>query len=331
MKKLTDSELYIYESIFAKSPQELHYLMNSFLKNFYDEVVCDAQYTYAIGDIPIMLVAHMDTVFKYPPTREVIFYDSNKNVMWSPFGLGADDRAGILAIITLIKRGYRPYILLTQGEEIGGKGALKFIADYPNPPKALHFLLELDRSGEHDCVFYNCGNKDFIEFITNFGFIEYSGTFTDISIICPQWEIAGANLSVGYIDEHTYSEILFIEFLFNTISKIENILNSETQYFAYMPKKIRGQHKNITSFKCRHCNNPTFIDNIFSVENKQGEKESWCIHCVLEQDALDSICWCEHCGTPMIKISNNDNRSLCTKCSKEFSKEKEEIDVAFGF
>ena len=56
----------------------------------------------AQGNIPVALVAHMDTVFKVLPSE--VYFDPKAQVMWSPQGLGADDRAGIYAIIQIIEK-----------------------------------------------------------------------------------------------------------------------------------------------------------------------------------------------------------------------------------
>ena len=56
--------------------------MSYFLQSKYKTVKTTADYIYAIGDIPIALVAHMDTVFPKPVSE--LYYDTRKNVMWSP-------------------------------------------------------------------------------------------------------------------------------------------------------------------------------------------------------------------------------------------------------
>ena len=48
-------------------------VLASFLKKHYKQVVHTQDYIFAIGDIPVALVAHLDTVFKNPPTD--IFFD----------------------------------------------------------------------------------------------------------------------------------------------------------------------------------------------------------------------------------------------------------------
>ena len=64
-------------------------------------VVRTKDFLVAKGSIPVALVAHVDTVFTSPPKEEEIFYDSEKNVMWSEVGLGADDRAGVFSILKI--------------------------------------------------------------------------------------------------------------------------------------------------------------------------------------------------------------------------------------
>ena len=82
-------------------------------------------YLYAKGDMPVLLVAHMDTVFEEPPKR--VFYKENEDKIYNPDGgLGGDDRCGIYAIMKLLGK-YRPYVLFTEDEEIGCIGAEKAV------------------------------------------------------------------------------------------------------------------------------------------------------------------------------------------------------------
>lgn len=60
--------------------------------------------------------------------------------MWSPQGLGADDRAGIFAIIQIIKSGLRPHIILTTDEEVGGVGA-DLLSKNGNPFADLRYII----------------------------------------------------------------------------------------------------------------------------------------------------------------------------------------------
>lgn len=57
----------------------------------------DDGFLYAIGDIPLMLVAHMDTVFD--PPKNLIYENTLDKLYNQDGGLGGDDRCGIYAIM----------------------------------------------------------------------------------------------------------------------------------------------------------------------------------------------------------------------------------------
>lgn len=229
------------------SQDELMDILYEELHKYYTIVKIDPTNSFIIakGDIPIILVAHMDTVF--PGLRKTIdiYYDQEKSVLWSPDGLGTDDRAGILMIMNMLKSTtYRPWILFTTNEESDLKGAqlatrLKL---HPN------FVIELDRQGRGESVFYQCDNKEFEDYINSFGFYTCRGSYTDISILCPIWECAGVNLSVGYYDEHTYIEHWNADDFLYTYNRLLNILEDCQNYkedtkFKYIPKKEKKETK----------------------------------------------------------------------------------------
>lgn len=183
-------------------------------------------YLYAEGNIPIMLLAHMDTVHK-EPVRE--FYVSNNGNITSPQGIGGDDRCGVYALYTAIVNsadtGARPYILFTEDEEIGGIGALKFVNDLlADGDIEVNFLIELDRKGSKDSVYYECNNMDFEVFINNYGFESDYGSFSDISTVAPALGVAAVNLSCGYYNAHTTKEIINLYDLNNSIAKLDRII-----------------------------------------------------------------------------------------------------------
>lgn len=240
MKILTNSEALLMENIVSVSQESLQNVLYKFLKDNYKRVIYDEDFLVAEGDIPIALVAHMDTVFKMPPTE--VFYDRKKNVMWSPTGLGADDRAGVYAIVQIIKSGFRPHIIFTTDEEIGCVGA-QSLAEIPCPFKELKYIIQLDRRNSNDCVFYDCDNEDFKKYVESFGFVTAWGSFTDICEICSAWWVAGVNLSIGYRDEHTTSEVLFVGQMLSTIDKVKKMLSEkDIPSFTYIPAKGSYYH-----------------------------------------------------------------------------------------
>lgn len=207
------------------------YLVNALGKQGY-KVQKRKSFIYGPGTIPVLLVAHIDTVHSCKPQQ--IFHDKEVAVLWSPDGLGADDRAGVWAILQLLRRGHRPHILFTDGEEVGGIGA-DDAADMLDAPD-VKYIIQLDRRGAHDAVYYGCDSKDFEAYITKHGFSTASGSFSDISILCPAWGIAGVNLSVGYYNEHGSAEYLMLPELRSTVDAVSSLLDTakEAPYFKFM-------------------------------------------------------------------------------------------------
>ena len=192
-------------------------------------------YTYVPGTIPVLLVAHCDTVCYQPVDRIGICPSddgkSNALTNMEQAPLGADDRAGIFLILKIVAEGYRPHILLTTDEEIGGRGALAAADEMIIPD--VKFILELDRQGSHDAAMYECDNVDFMTMLEQYGFEPVSGTFSDICFFAPDWDIAAANLSVGYYHEHTPWEMLVISDMENTLKKVKQILDNIDNFPYY--------------------------------------------------------------------------------------------------
>ena len=107
---------------------------------------------------------------------------------------------------------------------MGGVGAISLITKYPTPPTELNFLIELDRQGRDEAVYYDCLNEQFEGFINKFGFYTAIGIFSDISFIAPKWNLAAVNLSIGYFNEHSSCEFLCYGYMEETIEKVSRIL-----------------------------------------------------------------------------------------------------------
>lgn len=228
----------LFKNILRCNQDELYIRARDTLKLYgYKNILCNPgkDYILAMGDIPIVLVAHLDTVF--PGSRHFIdlYYDEKQGVMWSPDGLGADDRAGVLAISIMLKEtSYRPTILFTTNEESDLRGA--YMAAQVNIKP--NFVIELDRQGRGESVYYKCDNKEFEAYINSFGFTTCRGSYTDISVLCPVWECAGVNLSVGYYDEHSYIELWRKDDFLYTQERLYKILAHTPPKFKYEEAKI---------------------------------------------------------------------------------------------
>lgn len=258
----------------------------------------------------------MDTIYTTPVKN--LYYDREKEIMWSPEGLGADDRAGIFAIIKIIQSGLRPSIILTVDEEKGGLGA-SALAEEECPIENLKYLIELDRRGTKDCVFYNCCNEEFINYIQSFGFIKAYGSFSDISFLCPEWKKCGTNLSVGYENEHSLIETICISDLLNTIEKVQKMLTAEG-----IPDFLYQEFNNNSNFswpindimQCSKCNHIFNDYELIPIKNMQKKTKYYCSDCI-----TGNVDWCDSCGEPY-EVTPTSRRAICENCALKGVKEE---------
>ena len=223
------------KSLLQMTQEELKYRLFMMLREKQMNPVYEEGYVYAKGDIPILLVAHMDTVAPRQPRH--IIYNEEEDILYNPEGiLGGDDRCGVYAILKLLEK-HRPHVLFTEDEEIGGLGAVQAVETLAKPD--VKYIIEFDRQGKNDCVFYNCGNQKFIRYVKKFGFKEKQGTFSDIFVLGSAWDIASVNLSCGYYKEHTPKEHIVFRQLEKTISKADKMLNAvdKAHSFDYQDKE----------------------------------------------------------------------------------------------
>ena len=215
-------------------------------------------FIYGQGTIPVMVVAHCDTVHAlgkdgylanglcYGTIRNHLVLSAGRGT-----GLGADDRAGVLAIQELLWGGQRPHVLFPDKEEcglIGAREAAKALADHVKAAD-IRFLIELDRANDNDCVFYDCDSDDAVKYAESFGFKKATGSCTDISVLMKEWGIAGTNLSVGYYSQHTSMERLRLDELFRTIGRVRQMLDKPPE--ARIPFVDRWQHQ--TKYPAANC------------------------------------------------------------------------------
>ena len=185
------------------------------------------------GESPIMLVAHLDTVHKTPVKN--ICKTADENILMSPQGIGGDDRCGVYALANCYETALKkPWLLFTCDEEIGCIGAQAFVNAYidgktPEELQDLKIIVEIDRRGSNDAVYYDCDNLEFEKYITSKGFKTAYGSFSDISHIAPELGIAAVNLSSGYYNAHTQHEYIDRRQIDATICKVNEIIRETTE------------------------------------------------------------------------------------------------------
>lgn len=311
MRVLNKDDFSLFERLVSLSQDELREAMALYLKAKYDKVIFTKDYLVAIGDIPIALVAHMDTVFKDPVSN--LYYDQRKGVLWSPEGLGADDRAGVFAILKIIQDGYRPSVIFTTDEEQGGLGA-NALAMRGCPIPNLKYMIELDRHGTNDCVFYDCYCPEFVQYVESFGFCEHFGSFSDISFLMGDWNTVGVNLSIGYEDEHSYIETLHVGPMFDTIRKVKKMLEDpnipDFEYdevagtYPWWRSQIYGQH-------CGKCKSLFSEYELFPVKGLDGRTRYYCPDCI-----VGNVEWCDRCNEAF-EIDSSNPSKICKECANK--------------
>lgn len=244
----------LLKSTFLKKQEDLlNYIVFTLKENNYEYIRNTKHYVYAKGNLPVLLVAHCDVEIPHKQiTKEIeIDYDEISKIIKVSKDhnkyLGADDRAGVYALLELsAERKYKPYLLFTTEEEILlFKGVRKFINDNLDPSNELYnkilFAIELDNVGNNKSNFYHCKNKAFKEFINDYGFSSASRvsnviTSTDVVDLSKIYNFSSANLSVGYYHPHKNNHYLNLSELESTIVKVKDILD-------YTDSNINNLHK----------------------------------------------------------------------------------------
>jgi len=212
---------------------------------------------------PIIIQAHIDVVKSFgsgrhydaktsewvddpPPSNKKVELFKIRNVIVGKNGrLGGDDRAGIMAIISINNTCVKdalplPSILLTDGEESGGTGMREFIKDTGIETLApVNLVLGLDRRGVGEYVYYIEPAQEVKFYIETFGFSKSFGSYSDSKDLSKAFSIPSVNLSVGYYDNHTSSETVHLDEMFLTVKRvIEMIKDPLNQRYGVEKERV---------------------------------------------------------------------------------------------
>ena len=221
------------EEILSLDEMPLKEALKEHLSKTYEKLIDSDGFLYCEGTTPVLLVAHLDTVHKNlaPP---LCFSKSGRYIM-SPHGVGGDDRCGVYMILQIIKE-LKCHVVFCEQEETGCVGAKKFCKSEIEPD--VNYIIEFDRKGYDDAVYYDCENKAFEDFISTAGFKTQWGSCSDISYIAPYLNVAAVNLSSGYIDPHQLHEVIDMEYVEkNAKLALELIKSNSNTKYAYEKKK----------------------------------------------------------------------------------------------
>ena len=221
-----------FETILRLPQMELKKALKAELRSRGYPVTDKSGYLYAEGATTVLLVAHMDTVHRQPV--EQICYSTDRTVAMSPQGIGGDDRCGIWMILQILHTA-DCHVLFCEDEEIGCVGAKQFTRGNLQPQ--VNYIVELDRRGSNDAVFYSCDNPEFEDFITTFGFETAGGSCSDISYIAPYLATAAVNISCGYYCEHQRHEYILLEEMELNAARVAQMVAHPTGHFEYRERQ----------------------------------------------------------------------------------------------
>ena len=139
-------------------------------------------------------------------------------------------------------------------------------------------------------MFYNGEPKEFADYISEFGFKESVGSFSDISIVCPSVQRCGVNLSIGYYNQHTDKEYLDTSKLFTTVEKVRRIL------------KDNYDKKKVWDLEVLPCEDRDWIDRWGKLDD--GDESYF------EEDVV----FCPECGDGMELEDLDLTQGYCVSC-----------------
>lgn len=288
-----------FEKICRMSQEDLKKYAARRLKNTHREVISEDGFVYAKGTFPVLLVAHMDTVHDKLPT--FIVHEQNKDVLSSPNGIGGDDRCGVYMIFRIIQK-YNCSVLFCEDEEIGAVGADKFTKSIYSYGTEFNYIIEFDRKGNNDAVFYECANDDFEDFITKEFFQTAYGSFSDISVLAPHLGCAAVNLSCGYYNAHTKSEYVVLsemeEVIINACKILERTTEDDKFEYIEAPRKWRyyGNGNYVGSYGGGWTNyevdEDDFAENYYIIEyvTERGDTEWYDTMAISKAEAIGLFC-----------------------------------------
>lgn len=222
-----------FEEILRMRQKELKHYLSGYLKKAGYSVINKKGFLYAKGEVPVLLVAHLDTVHQEKPS--IICRSEDGRYIMSPQGIGGDDRCGVYMILQILNE-VRCHVLFCEDEETGGRGARAFAGS--GIEVDVNYIVEMDRRGNNDAVFYDCDNPEFTEIVCSFGFTEASGSFSDISVVAPYLKTAAVNISAGYYNEHRLYEMIDSFAMQNNIGRIIQMAQAKTAKYPYVKRSF---------------------------------------------------------------------------------------------
>lgn len=189
---------------------------------------------------PYCLVAHLDTI----PRKQGVELVQDGVYLRNRLGvLGADDRAGVYAVLELAAS-HKPYVIFTTGEETGGVGVKRLIQSKRLDPYIddIALFIEIDRQGIDEFVFYSWELPEEVQsLVTRYGFKEAVGSYSDVADLTDYYSVPHVNVSAGYFRQHSKHEYLDVSALEMTIYRLDRLMMEEPPRVLVRPWELEGE------------------------------------------------------------------------------------------
>jgi hypothetical protein len=272
------------------------------------------------GDaLPLLLVAHVDTVRR---GMEPVALQKKNGIIRNRLGvLGGDDRAGMYIISRLLEAlPFKPYVLLTFGEESGGIGARSFVESglLDSHLPYINLFVEYDRRGVNEFVSYCEIPLELADMVEAMGFSQGYGSFSDVDILTRQYKVAHINMSAGYFNEHTSMEYVSLPGVEFIIASSLNLLPQIQKQYMEAPKRKSYVSK---------------YGNLFGTskgKKKKGKKTGYGIYdgtpprqsfgdVAAGEGLFNDLIYCPDCGsTNIYEPDMGVGEMYCVDCGLEF-------------
>jgi hypothetical protein len=190
----------------------------------------------------LLLQAHVDTVRHKNTKLELKRF---RNILFNGNGiLGADDRLGVWIALQVLNVAIEqklpiPNIIFTNGEETGSTGmktlCKQIVAKQVNH---IELAIALDRRGSTEYVTYNDLPKEVATYIETFGWIEHTGSYSDISVFTDTFSVPSVNISIGYYNQHTANEQIHLDEADLAIRRLVNVVKEPIDKLYPSVKKV---------------------------------------------------------------------------------------------
>jgi len=249
----------------------------------------------------VLLSAHMDTVTNVKLFKELIIENGSIRAQM-PDGkgsaLGADDRAGIAIILTVLRNmdkvnfNGKVLVAFSREEEIGCVGASRIREEWY---EGVDLAIVCDRRGSKDIVVgcwqaFCCDEVgNFMENVSELAGLDYMCVEGGISDACTFSEagVNAINLSCGYYNEHTDKEYVVISEMKRTVKLIMQtfgVINDFCHTFTEVPPQNQWvansmggyQYKDVAyyeeMFMGDFVEETDFVEDLFAqVEDSKGD------------------------------------------------------------